>query len=133
MTFETLVRNTETSGGSTLPVTGFRLTTGDYAGGVVYVSTSNEITASIGPGLTGTSRFKQAAKEIGFDGKTSGLGYVDVHALGPLLKTALGALGGSGGSSTTSGLEGLSAFDTAVFGATVDGSRTRFTAVINLG
>ena len=51
----------------------------------------------------------------------------------PLLKTALGAFGGSGGSSTTSGLEGLSAFDTVVFAATADGSRTRFAAVVNLG
>jgi hypothetical protein len=31
-----------------------------------------------------------------------------------------------------SGLEGLSAFDTAIFGATADGSRTRFAAVISL-
>ena len=106
------------------------------ANGVVFVSTANDAATSFtrsGAKLTGTVRFKQAAKEIGFDGKTSGLGYVDVHALGPLLKTALGAFGGSGGSSTTSGLEGLSAFDTVVFAATADGSRTRFAAVVNLG
>ena len=106
------------------------------ANGVVFVSTANDAATSFtrsGAKLTGTVRFKQAAKEIGFDGKTSGLGYVDVRALGPLLKTALSAFGGSGGSSTTSGLEGLSAFDTVVFAATADGSRTRFAAVVNLG
>ncbi len=120
--------------GSALPISGFQLATA-AVNGVVYVSTTKAApTAFFGNGakLTATARFKEAAKEIGFDGKTSGLGYVDVHALGPLLKTALGALGGSGGSSTTSGLEGLAAFDTAVFGATADGSRTRFAAVINL-
>ncbi len=60
-------------------------------------------------------------------GTTSGLGNIDVHGLGPLLN-GLGALGSSGFGSATSGLEGLSAFDTATFGALADGSRTRFPA-----
>jgi hypothetical protein len=132
-TFDTLVGKLGSSAGSALP--GLQLTVTN-SNGVVYLSTASGAAASFGGDgakLTATARFKEAAKEIGFDGKTSGLGYVDVHALGPLLKTALGALGGSGGSSATSGLEGLSAFDTAVFGATADGSRTRFVAVVNLG
>ena len=134
-TFDTLVGKLGSSAGSALPIPGFQLTT-VAANGVVYVSTASDVATSFGGDgakLTATARFKDAAKEIGFDGETSGLGYVDVHALGPLLKTALGALGSSGSSSTTSGLEGLSAFDTAIFGATVDGTRTRFAAVINFG
>jgi hypothetical protein len=122
-----------TGSGSALPIPGFQLTTAS-ADGVVFVSTAKDVASSFagsGAKLTTTARFKAAARELGFGGKTSGLGYVDVHALGPLLKTALGALGGGSGS-TTSGLDGLSAFDTAIFDATVDGSRTRFAAVVNL-
>ena len=133
-TFGALVGKLSSSGGSSLPIPGFQLTS-TTANGVVFVSTAKDVATSFagsGAKLTASARFKAAATEIGFAGKTSGLGYVDVHALGPLLKTALGALGSSGSSSTSSGLEGLTAFDTAAFGATVDGSRTRFAVVINL-
>ena len=122
--------------GSLLP--GFSLTVGTAGGGVVVVSTSENVASELdsGPKLVATARFKDAASEIGFDGKTSGLAYVDVHALGPLLKTALVALIGGANvqvqSGLASGLEGLSAFDTAIFGATADGSRTRLAAVANL-
>ena len=133
-TFGTLVGKLGSgAGGSALPIPGFKLTTAS-ANGVVFVSTAKDVATSFGSGakLTATARFKAAAKELGFGGKTSGLGYVDVHALGPLLKTALGSLGGSSSGSATSGLDGLSAFDTAIFDATVDGSRTRFAAVVDL-
>ena len=135
-TFDAVVAKlNSSSGGSSLPIPSFKLTTG-IAKNTVLVSTSKDAyQAFFGgqPKLTESARFKAAATEIGFAGKTSGLGYVDVHALGPLLKTALGALGSSGGSSsTTSGLEALTAFDTVAFGSTVDGSRTRFAVVVNL-
>ena len=137
-TFGTLVGKLSSSAGSSLPIPGFQLTS-TTANGVVFVSTAKDVATSFtggGTKLTASARFKAAAAEIGFTGATSGLGYVDVHALGPLVKTALGALSGSANlqvqSGLASGLEGLSAFDTAAFGATVDGSRTRFAAVINL-
>ncbi len=134
-TFAALVAKLGSSTGTTSAIPGFRLTTTD-TNGVVFVSTAPGSAATFvgdGPKLTGTDRFEQAAKQIGFAGTTSGLGYVDIHALGPLLKTALGALGGSNSGSTASGLEGLSAFNTAIFSATADGSRTRFAAVVTVG
>ena len=133
-TFGALVGKLSSSAGSSLPIPSLQLTS-TTANGIVFVSTAKDVATSFagsGAKLTASARFKAAAAEIGFAGKTSGVGYVDVHALGPLLKTALGALGSSGSSSTSSGLEGLTAFDTVAFGSTVDGSRTRFAAVINL-
>jgi hypothetical protein len=135
-TFDAVVAKlNSSSSGSSLPIPSFKLTTG-IAKNTVLVSTSKDAYQTFfggEPKLTATARFKAAATEIGFAGETSGVGYVDVHALGPLLKTALGALGSSGGSSSArSGLAALAAFDTVAFGSTVDGSRTRFAVVINL-
>jgi hypothetical protein len=130
-TFAAVAKRLNTSGGS--PVQGLRVTT-TAVHGLVFVSTAKRAAADFEAGggkLTATDRFKQTAAQIGFAGKTAGLGYVDVHALGPLLKTALGALGGSG--STTTGLEGLSAFGVAAFNSVPDGSRTRFAAVVTVG
>jgi hypothetical protein len=134
-TFETLAAKLgQGAGGAALPLPGFKLTV-TTANGVVLVSTAAAVASTFGsgPGLTSTARFRAAARDVGFHGKTGGLLYVDVHALGPLLQLALGAFGGGGSGATANGLEGLSAFDTAIVGSTVDGSRTRFAAVINLG
>jgi len=132
-TFAALAAKLGSSKGSALPVKGIRLVS-TVSHGIVFVSTAKGAAADFtghGAKLTASGSFRQVEKEIGFSGKTNGLGYVDVHALGPLLKTALGALGGSG--STTTGLEGLSAFGVAAFNATSDGSRTRFAAVVTVG
>jgi hypothetical protein len=132
-TFATLAAKLGSGSGSVLP--GFQLRATE-ANGIVFLSTAPGAAATFtghGPKLTASARFEAAAKQIGYTGRTSGLCYVDVGALGPLLKTALGALGGSGSGTTTSGLEALSAFGAAAFNTTRDGSVTRFAAVVTVG
>jgi len=122
--------------GATAPIQGLKLTTATV-GDVVLISTSTNAASSLGasgPKLVDTDRFKQAAQEVGLGGKTSGFAYVDVHALGPLLKTVLGALGSGSSSSpsTDQAFDALLSLDTVAAAATVDGSRTHFAAVVRV-
>jgi len=134
-TFDALAAKLGGSGAGTL-IQGLKLTTA-VVDGAVLISTSPTAASGIaasGTKLTGTDRFKTAAKEVGLGSTTSGFAFVDVHALAPLVKTALGALGSttSSSASTDKAFDALLSFDTVAATATPDGSRMRFAAVIRV-
>jgi hypothetical protein len=107
-------------------IPGFELTTA-ISGDTVIVSTSKAAASSFGggPSLTSTDRFKTAAADVDLGDTTSGFLYVDVHGLGPLLQTALGALGGSSSPGSGDLLKALDAFDFLAVNATGEDGQLR--------
>jgi hypothetical protein len=122
-----------TGGALPLPIPTFAVR---RSGGTVVVSTSTTALAALDssqPKLASTARFERAAKDVGLGDRTAGFAYVDVRALGPLLRSVLSGLGATGGSGGSQGLDALAALDTVALGASTDGGRTRFSMVVRAG
>ncbi len=124
------------SGGSALPLPALHV---ERRGDLVVVSTAAAAAAQLAAGgakLVDAKRFQRAAADAGLGERTAGFAYVDVRALGPLVKAALGALGGPSGSgsrSTDDALDALAALDTAAFGVGREGGRVRFAGALRAG
>ena len=78
-----------------------------------------------GAKLTGTEAFERAAADVGYEGETGGLAYVDVDGLVPLLEGLAGLSGGGGGEGFGEVAAALEAIETAAVHARPDGSRLR--------
>jgi hypothetical protein len=127
--FDTVVAKLGGTAAQSLPIPGFELSTA-IEGDVVIASTSKSAASSFGdgPSLTGTERFKTAADAVELGDMTSGFLYVDVHGLGPLLQTAVGALGGSSGSGASGAddaLKSLASLDFLALNAVAENGRVR--------
>jgi hypothetical protein len=97
-------------------------------GGLVVVTTARGGIRDLvgdGPKLVDEDAFATAARDVGYDGSTSGLVYLDVDAVAPLLQ-GLGALAPGAGEGMKQLTEALEAFDSLALNATSEGERARF-------
>jgi hypothetical protein len=81
--------------------------------------------ASVASSLADNSDFTAAAKRAGFDGTTSGLLYVDVDGLLPLITKAAGEV-------PPQARDTLAAIDDVFFQTSADGSKLRFTGFVRI-
>jgi hypothetical protein len=107
--------------------------------GLVVVTTSPagiRALAAGGAKLVDDNGFKAAARDVGYDGSTTGFVYVDVDALAPLLQGFLGLAGGGGTPGAAAGLEQLAraieAFDSVAANVTSRGNRAQFEAFVRI-
>jgi hypothetical protein len=97
-------------------------------GGLVAVTTARGGIRDLvgdGPKLVDDDAFATAARDVGYDGSTSGLVYLDVDAVAPLLQ-GLGALAPGAGDAMKQLADALAAFDSLALNATSEGERARF-------
>ncbi len=85
--------------------------------------------------LVASDRFKQAAGDVGFTDTTTGLAYVDVKGLAPLLNTIASAASGSGSDSASVKklVDALSAIDSLALNSKADGGRLLFQGAVRVG
>jgi hypothetical protein len=107
-------------------------------GGMVVVTTSPAGIRSLTTGgakLVDDAAFEAAVSDVGYDGSTSGLLYVDVDAVVPLLQGLLGLVGG-GTPGAAAGLDqlarALESFDSVAANVSSEGDRARFEAFVRV-
>jgi hypothetical protein len=134
--FEDLAAKARQGASGTIAIPGLEPTV-STKGDLVLVSTAKDVATSFGGSgakLVDSAKFKAAAADVGLGGKTAGFVFVDVKALGPLVKAVLSSTGGSSGDSSLEQLtDALSAIDSLAINASSDGSRTRFQGVVRVG
>jgi Protein of unknown function (DUF3352) len=107
-------------------------------GGLVVVTTSPagiRALTSGGAKLVDDEAFKAAADDVGYDGSTSGLVYVDVDAVAPLLQGVVGLVGG-GTPGAAAGLDqlarALESLDSIAANVSTEGDGARFEAFVRV-
>jgi hypothetical protein len=104
-------------------------------GGLVVVTTGPggiRALAGAGPKLVDDDSFSAAARDVGYDGSTSGFVYVDVDAIVPLLQGFLGIAGGTPGAASGQLADALEAFDSVAVNVISDGDRATFDGFVRI-